>query len=88
MSNDPALVGAYQELRALAEDLVDAADEARRDQVAQAIAHWLQGHCADCGVLLERERRWRREAEPRCLTCADPLPPLPASPHDDNEVPF
>lgn len=89
MPNDPALVGAYQELRALAEDLADAADEAQRGQVTQAIAHWLQGHCADCGVLIDRERRRQREVEPRCLVCALPMAPdLPTPPGDDTEVPF
>ncbi len=89
MSNDPALVGAYQELRALAEDLVDAADEAQREQVCAAIAHWLQGHCTDCGVLIDRERRRQRAIEPRCLVCALPMAPDPPTPpRDDAEVPF
>ncbi|NTU81992.1 MAG: hypothetical protein HGA45_21875 [Chloroflexales bacterium] len=89
MSNDPTLVGAYQELRALTEDLVDAADEAQYQQVRLAITHWLQGHCTDCGVLIDRERRRQREAEPRCLVCALPMRSAPSTPPgDDTEVPF
>ena len=88
---EPTLLATYWALRALCEDLVDAPSAADRQRVTAAITTWLMGHCANCGIPLDRERLRRRMPEPWCLLCElsmDPPPPAPPPTLDDSDVPF
>lgn len=88
---EPTLLHAYWALRALCEDLTDAPSVTDRQRVTAAITTWLMGHCANCGIPLNRERRRRRAEEPWCWSCELdmlPPPPLPPTTLDDSDVPF
>ncbi|NTU84035.1 MAG: hypothetical protein HGA45_32465 [Chloroflexales bacterium] len=79
------------ELRALVEELLDAPDEAGRQEVAAAMRLWLRCHCESCGTLIRRELR--RRGEEYCFVCFPPperddLPPTPPATQEPDDVPF
>ena len=78
--HEATLLRAYWDLRSLCEDLLDISMETDEERVIAAIETWMPGHCATCGVLLERERRRQRSDTQRCLVCESGLRPPTSRP--------
>lgn len=87
MSTESTLRIAFQELRALAENAVDSLTTEDYRHVVAALETWLRSHCANCGVLLDRERRRRRDDDPWCLACEAAFLSPPTD-QGDGDLPF
>lgn len=75
------------ELRALIEELLDAPDEAARQEVEAALRLWLQLHCRSCGSLIDIELRRSDPPEEYCFACLPPRPAGSRRPITDGDVP-
>jgi hypothetical protein len=78
---------AYQELRAVAAELLLAATPRARRPLLAVLAWQLQSRCLRCGALLQADERVAGR-ETLCLRCAVDLVPLPPDSPPPDDVPF